>query len=646
MTSGAVEDAIHGGHPSQAGGQREGGGRLDLNHSGLPILSVALAAGVLCISIGYALSRASQPGARVAYLVGELLIAGAPVFFVFGRRALTMAMCLWLAVGIGIASFLASYCYSPTRFLFEDEYQHVRTAHSILATHHLFGQNSSLPVSPRYPGMELVTTALASISHLSIFAAGTTVMGLCHVAMIVLIGMLALELGLQPRTAALAVIVFAAGFDFQFFLSYFAYQTFAMPFLIGTLIMVVKLLKAPTSKGARGAGLAAIALGVVTITSHHVTSYFLLAMLVVILVVVRWRGSPTYRWDRVAWVLMPLVLVILAWNFGVASGTAHYLTQIKELLTGQHASAVVKISQPSAAVRHYVSTGAIPSTDPSPLPIRVLSDLAALIIAAALPLAAIRVNRHRDRYEFLLLPFVVASTAYYVLAVLFLLAPGADQLVARGQALILIPVCVIAALALDPGSQPWFGSASEGRAPRSDHIMKEAAVVVIAAGGVLAGWPPFVAKLPSPYQIAAFERSTDQRTVSVGTWMLRSLPAMSIFGADRRESLIVQAISGHQPVTYPADLFESTTFRRIDAELVQRTGFRYLIADGRLVRQLPAEGSYFTGDPLKGTYARPLPTGVLAKFDSIAGVSRIYDDGVIVVYDLGGSRYYRATVGS
>jgi hypothetical protein len=37
---------------------------------------------------------------------------------------------------------------------------------------------------------------------------------------------------------------------------------------------------------------------------------------------------------------------------------------------------------------------------------------------------------------------------------------------------------------------------------------------------------------------------------------------------------------------------------------------------------------------------------VLSKFDKVNGVSRVFDDGVIVIYDLNGSRYYRPASGS
>ena len=59
-----------------------------------------------------------------------------------------------------IATFLILAYYSPDQFRFLDEFQHVQTAQTILTTHHLFHVNTSLPVSPQYPGLEIITSAV------------------------------------------------------------------------------------------------------------------------------------------------------------------------------------------------------------------------------------------------------------------------------------------------------------------------------------------------------------------------------------------------------------------------------------------------------------------------------------------------------
>ena len=55
--------------------------------------------------------------------------------------------------------------------------------------------------------------------------------------------------------------------------------------------------------------------------------------------------------------------------------------------------------------------------------------------------------------------------------------------------------------------------------------------------------------------------------------------------------------------------------------------------DRRIAEQLPASGYYF-GDPTEKTYLKPVPRAAINKFGSIPGVSLIFDDGTIAIYDV------------
>jgi len=605
--------------------------------------AVAMALGVSLLAFGYSRSRSASSGALACYVVGEVLIAGTPVLFILRPRKWRREQSLWLTFAIGLSSFAACWTYSPTRLRFEDEFQHARTAQSILVTHHLFGPNTSLAVSPRFPGLEIVTTALANLGHLSVFASGTIVSGICHVAMVMLCAMVALELGGSPRAAAIAAVIFASGFDFQFFLSYFAYQTFAMPFMIATLLMVVKMAKANSARAAVLFGIAGACFGAVTVMSHHVTSYALIGFLVVMVVVSALRGEAKLR-NRLGGLGLILAVFTGVWTGIVAPRTFSYLKQIKVFLLGVSPPAVAKYSTASATVRLATSKGLPVGVPATPLVLRALSDLGALFIVGALVfLVAARPRGTRVLGDALLTSFVIGGLGYLAFALVALAAPGADQLVARGEALILIPAGVVVGIVLDAVTPSTVRTLGGSLVMRSHSVGLGVAIGIIAVGGTLAGWPSIIAKLPAPYQVAGFESSTDQRTVAVGTWALHALPPQAIFAATLRESLIVQAISGLSPTQYPAGLFESERFRPIDAMLVQHAGITYVIADERITKQLPEEGSYFAHDPLQGHLAKPLPPQVLTKFASIPGVDRIYDDGVIVVYRLTNSPYWHPT---
>jgi hypothetical protein len=58
-----------------------------------------------------------------------------------------------------------------------------------------------------------------------------------------------------------------------------------------------------------------------------------------------------------------------------------------------------------------------------------------------------------------------------------------------------------------------------------------------------------------------------------------------------------------------------------------------------MTRLLPAVGYYFAADPGRDFYSSPVPEAAVDKFTTIPGVSRIYDDGTIVIYDFKGAAH-------
>ena len=86
-----------------------------------------------------------------------------------------------------------------------------------------------------------------------------------------------------------------------------------------------------------------------------------------------------------------------------------------------------------------------------------------------------------------------------------------------------------------------------------------------------------------------------------------------------------------------ANLFLTTSYTASDRSLVRDKRITFVVADKRITEQLPATGYYFSPDPHQGNYKKPLPGVTIDKFNSVPGVSRIFDDGTIVIYDLSGA---------
>ena len=368
----------------------------------LPIFTLAMAIGVLLTSCGFALGRDSKPHTLEVYLIGELVVAIAPLVFIWRLQDLKSWAGFWISAAIGIATFMITVCYSPLVFRAEDEFQHVHTVQNILSTHHLFGFNPSLPISPQYPGLEIVTSEIASLCHLSIYVSGTIVAGICHLLMTVLVYCLATEFRLRPRSAVLAVIIFSVGVDYQFFLSYFVYETFAIPFLLATLVLSLKAIHSRSRNSVVLVAFAAIAFGFVTIVSHHVTSYFMAAALGGLRISVIFSKDRKDRFGRVSVIFFSIVALLTIWDFTVATDTFHYLAQIRGDLFGVGSRDIA--TGVSEQVVKQVTGGTNPAPQgTSPFSWRIIGDVSAAILALLIPYGAWRIWRGSSRFSYLFL---------------------------------------------------------------------------------------------------------------------------------------------------------------------------------------------------------------------------------------------------
>src|SRR5205085_11604749 len=88
---------------------------------------------------------------------------------------------------LGISLYLVHFMASPLHFSWYNEFIHWRTADDILRTRHLFSENPMLTTSPYYPGLEIVTNAISTISGLSTFQSGIIILSIARLLMTLLL---------------------------------------------------------------------------------------------------------------------------------------------------------------------------------------------------------------------------------------------------------------------------------------------------------------------------------------------------------------------------------------------------------------------------------------------------------------------------
>jgi uncharacterized membrane protein len=606
--------------------------------SRLPVSVVAFAAalGVLAVAAAYTAGRrgyAATSWADLLYWFGQLLILAPVAARLLSRRTVTAGEPLTLIVTLTVAEYLVKVCYSPAAFTYVDELMHWRTTADVMQTGKLFTVNNLLPISPYYPGLEEVTSALASITGLSIFTCGLIVAGTAHLLFVTVLFVLFRHVSGSHRVAGVAILLYASESLFQSFDSMFVYQTLAVPFLGLTLLAVYRLAQ-PQAAGSRAgwftiATLAALA----TVVTHHVTSYVLVATLEVItLAALLTRDRTLAAWSSI--LALVSAAAFGAWIVFAAPSTVGYLSPFVD-------SAV-------QAVRSILSSGhsGVPpptSAANGPLQNQALEVAAVLIMSVLVPIGWWQVWRRYRRQPWAVALAIGALSWYIIVAVRLFVADG-SELAGRASTFVFVPAGFVAALAvirLTDKSLRW-------PIIRADVHMRAPAVVAAAVvatlvlifNGLANGWPPYWERLPGAYQVAGFERSVGPEQIASADWALAMLGPGNRFATDEGDFPVLGSYGDQNPVLTDGFLYTSPTFTQSAAQQVQALDIQYALVDQRLSEQLPASGSYFPIDPNAGTYTHPLPPADLAKFNAVSGIDRIYDSGNIVIYDLMGSAYY------
>ena len=190
----------------------------------IAVAAVALAV----VSAADATARTGRGGAAPLLWCGLVLLVGP-----FAARLLSLTPTrgerLALVGLLGIALYAVKVMYAPFDFTFADELVHAHNAGDVLRTGHLFGVNSILPVTPRYPGLPSVTAAVASLTGLGIFGSGLLVIAVARLILVLGIFVLVEAVSGSSRAAGIAALVYAANPNFVFFDAQFAYESLALP---------------------------------------------------------------------------------------------------------------------------------------------------------------------------------------------------------------------------------------------------------------------------------------------------------------------------------------------------------------------------------------------------------------------------------
>ncbi|HLX57050.1 MAG TPA: hypothetical protein VKR83_08520 [Ktedonobacteraceae bacterium] len=614
----------------------------------LPLLALTSASGILLVAYAFGDSRAGGTAWLPFFFGGLLLIFVLPLL-----RLISAAPSRFERIGlicmVGLACYLIKVIASPLYFSFYDEFLHWRTVSDIASSGHLFSENALLPVSPYYPGLEIVTNALASLSGLDSFTSGLIVIGCARLLMIVSLFALYEQLMKSSRIASIAVMIYMANPHFLLFDAQYGYESLALP--LATFVMfamsphqkvsvrLARLLPmAPfvmfakerhkwLKSDLRWLTLTAwIALAALAMT-HHVTDFFLVGLLLAWAIIYACMRLIPLRRSNLVWSALFAALVALLSTMRAGNPVIGYLfsfmgESFKELggvLTGTGASRQLFVTYAGQA---------------TPLWERIVTLSSVGLIVLSLPFGLLCLWQ---RYRSNALTFTFGTVAlFYPVSQLFRLTTSGAELTDRSAPFLFIPIAAVMAICL---VQFWPLRSLN----RKQSALLTCAVSLVFFGGVMLGTGPSETQLPGAYEVIADARSIEPEGIQAALWAQLYLGPDNRVATDRINQILMGSYGNQRIVSTIADsidvspVFLSSQFGPEDIAILRKAGVRYLVVDLRLAQSLPLSGYYYEQFE-DGAYnhTSPIAMQALTKFSAIAQINRVFDSGDIVVYDVGG----------
>jgi hypothetical protein len=599
---------------SPSGADASTGSVLPRNRWAPTFLPILLAFGGVAVSAAADnAARASSATAKPLFWIGLLAIFVPISIRLLGRHASKRERVLLVLI-LYLALYLVSFLQNPLLFTSHDPLGQIRSAEDIVRTGHLFHTNPIVSAYSSYPGIELATSSLAQLSGLSVFASGVLLVGAARAVFAISLFM-TIERLVDARAAGIASLIYATNPSFLFFDSQYAYESLALPLAMLTVAVLVQ--RRPHTLRWEG-GLALFLVCSVVVT-HFATTLWLLALIVAwVLLDLLPMTSRVVAPPRLIAVLGSAAA--LGWFFFIAGTTT--IVELGPVVSSAFSS-VADLLGGKSATKQLFAPAAGPSDG------LVLQAMGFLSVAVLVVLVVLSIWHWRHAHEPIQIVLLVLMLMYLLSLVLRLTAAGTETS-QRASEFVFVGIGFgVAGLST---RQSWSG--------RTYQYLGLVLAIVTFVGGVVVGTPPYT-RLPGPYLVGADSRSIDARTIAAATWVRTHLPAGSVFAADRSNGLALAAIGLVDPAqglehgqTVPY-LYFSRTFDPRDVATIRAFGIRYILVDLRLSTALPYIGLYFSPDePLAGHYTHPIPLADLTKFATAPGLTRIYDDGDIQIYQV------------
>jgi hypothetical protein len=586
----------------------------------LALTCTADGVGVLLLAAADARSRSGASGGELLFwagLVWILLPSAGVLLLSRGSREARLAV----ALGFGLALYLAKVVYEPTSFTFHDEFAHYRNASNLLASGQLFGYNPLIRATAYYPGLAVATDALVRITGLSVYTCGLILVGCARVTLVGVLFLLTDKLLESSRAAGVAVLVYAANPNFLYWDAQYAYESVALPMAILAIFLVAR------RKGALPgipAVLSSLLVALAVVVTHHVTAWALTALLMT------WAGV-TWLYGRRSRATTEYVPVLPAavtagatvvWLAVVAPITVGYLGPV---LSRAAVQGLQLITQHQTSRTLFASAG---QTVTAPLWEDAAALGATVAIVAVLPQA---LDRMRRTTLPLLARLLAGSSLLWVVLLPLRFTVGGQETANRSSEFAYVGVALCFAFLLES----FLDSA------RWQRLFALGLVILLFVGGIAVSWN-YSQRLAPDYRLAAGSVGVTPDDQALAAWMLAELGPGHRIATDTETGLALGSL-GRQDVLSAAEgnahvwqiFYPRTVDREVLMEL-RRDRVQYVVVQKALLDS-PVGVPRFDGSEPAQDYDAPLAATSLSKFRTSPLFREVYEAGTLRVYQVADS---------
>ncbi len=524
--------------------------------------------------------------------------------------------CFSTSLVIGAVFFLPKIFRSPDVFNFFDELAHLRATERLGAGGGLFLVNPINRVVEFYPGLEAATGTVASLTGMSVFAAGNVLIGVAHVVLAGALYLVFERFFHSPSRSLIAVLIYAANPAFFYFDSYFAYESLALPLTAIVLACAVSVERLPSGKSRALLASTVLMIGAIVVT-HHASSYMLAVILGVFALSARLLRHGRETVLAYAVLFAATSVLALIWLLSVAPYTLRYLspyvtgnvTALFGFVSGT--AGFRKLNLGSQEPRYEIWAG--------------YASVVILLLMFGIGIAR-SISRRLLSREHGLLAFIVLGGLYFLSLPVVL--TRADQTVERVWEFAFIGLAGIVALA--------FGEILL-RGHALVRAVAVAAIIVTFVGGVTSRTGVEL-RFPGPWAPTADPRSMTGDVFAAADWLRVHRGPNNVVVGDRTIKAVFSSYGQQDAPSNegPAQLWKIFFPLRVNRTVVHElefVGAKYVVGDDRITTQVPRLGWYFSPhEPGAATRTKPLDLAALEKFDRSLLFARIYDNGHISIY--------------